>query len=516
MRRRRRIYTVPAMRGEPVRGALPDPGFYSLSGLEQVQAYRRGLVPRPPLAHLIGLAVTQVGPGTATLTAPTTPWLEAADEGLVLHCFAEAAVSTAVLTGAPPGMVVRTAAASLTQFRPATLDAAKLIAHARTIRDNRTYTYAEAAIEDDLGREIARAIGAVVVRPRDPPPPVAAPLGPPFEEPSFATPDPYLRPLPPGVGVVSREVWERRDGLTVMRMCSAGQPTAPITVLFRMRVAELDRGHARVAMEASEWFCLGDREVAPGAIANLMQIALAAVSTGLSSPGTRVGIVNTSVRFLRPVPPDGRELIADATVTDHEGTSVVTVATVTDADGQRVATAHTTWVLLPMRPRSRAPAERVLATVVFTDIVGSTARAGELGDERWRDLLAEHNSLVRRQLSTFRGRELKTTGDGFLAIFESPAQAVRCAQAIRDGAARLGVKIRVGMHTGECEVACGDVAGVAVHLAARVVEKAAAGDVLVSGTVRDLLLGSGLHFEDRGRHQLKGIEGDWPLFALSE
>jgi len=155
----------------------------------------------------------------------------------------------------------------------------------------------------------------------------------------------------------------------------------------------------------------------------------------------------------------------------------------------------------------------MLATVVFTDLVDSTARLSALGDERWQALLAEHQAVVRRHLEAFRGREVKTTGDGFLATFDSPARALKCALAIRAGVEALGLEIRAGIHTGECEVLKGDVSGIAVHLAARVLGAAAPGEVLVSGTVRDLLLGSELHFEDRGRHKLKGIEGEWQLFA---
>ena len=146
------------MRGEPVRGGLPHPAILSLCGIEQADALCRGLVPHPPLAHLTGLRVTQVGPGTATLTVPTSPWLDSG-EGLDISVVTEAALSTAVLTGAPAGADVRTAALSVTQFRPATLDADKLIAHARIIRKAPTFTYAEAALEDDLGREIARVMG---------------------------------------------------------------------------------------------------------------------------------------------------------------------------------------------------------------------------------------------------------------------------------------------------------------------------------------------------------------------
>jgi class 3 adenylate cyclase len=159
--------------------------------------------------------------------------------------------------------------------------------------------------------------------------------------------------------------------------------------------------------------------------------------------------------------------------------------------------------------------DRVLATVMFTDIVASTARAAELGDRRWRDLIETHDALVRRQLERHRGRAVKTLGDGFLATFDGPARGIRCAQAIRDGVRDLGVEIRAGLHTGELEVMDGDLGGLAVHIAARVLDRASPSEVLVSGTVKDLVVGSGIGFEDRGEHELRGVPGEWRLYAVS-
>jgi class 3 adenylate cyclase len=164
--------------------------------------------------------------------------------------------------------------------------------------------------------------------------------------------------------------------------------------------------------------------------------------------------------------------------------------------------------------RPAAEPDRVLATVVFTDIVASTERAAELGDRRWRDLLFSHHAIVRRELERFRGREVKTVGDGFLATFDGPARAVRCACAIRDRVGGLGLSIRAGLHTGECELIGDDVGGMAVHIGARVAATARAGEVLVSNTVKDLVVGSGIQFVDRGSHRLKGVPGSWRLFAV--
>jgi AhpD family alkylhydroperoxidase len=162
-------------------------------------------------------------------------------------------------------------------------------------------------------------------------------------------------------------------------------------------------------------------------------------------------------------------------------------------------------------PRS----DRVLATVVFTDIVGSTERAARLGDQQWRELLDRHDSVVRRQLERFRGKEVNTAGDGFLATFDGPGRAIHCAVAIRDAVRAMGVDVRVGVHTGEVEVRGDDLAGLAVHIGARVAHAAAAGEVLVSSTVKDLVAGSGIEFEDRGEHDLKGVPGSWRLYAVA-
>ena len=159
--------------------------------------------------------------------------------------------------------------------------------------------------------------------------------------------------------------------------------------------------------------------------------------------------------------------------------------------------------------------DRVLKTILFTDIVGSTQRAVELGDRRWRELLDHHDATVRGVLSRFRGEEIDTTGDGFFAAFDGPARAIRCAQAIVHDAGRLGLEVRAGLHTGECEVRGGGLAGIAVHTGARVAALAGSGEILVTSTVRDLVAGSNIDFADRGSHSLKGVPGQWQILAVN-
>jgi class 3 adenylate cyclase len=163
--------------------------------------------------------------------------------------------------------------------------------------------------------------------------------------------------------------------------------------------------------------------------------------------------------------------------------------------------------------RSAPEPDRVLSTVLFTDIVDSTSRAAELGDRRWREVLAEHDRVVRSSLARFRGREVKTMGDGFLATFDGPARAIGSALAIRDGVAAAGLSVRSGLHTGEIVLAGDDVAGIAVNIAARISAMAGSGEVLASSTVKDLVAGSGIRFEPRGVHRLKGIPDEWRIFA---
>jgi pimeloyl-ACP methyl ester carboxylesterase/class 3 adenylate cyclase len=185
-------------------------------------------------------------------------------------------------------------------------------------------------------------------------------------------------------------------------------------------------------------------------------------------------------------------------------------------DWQSYVEAIETFLIEAWADRATAEPEsdRVLATILFTDIVGSTAKAAELGDKRWRELLEAHHAVVRRQLLRHRGTELDTAGDGFFASFDGPARAIRCARAITSSVDELGIQVRAGVHTGECERMNGKVGGIAVHIGARVAAEAGPGEVVVSGTVKDLVAGSGIEFRDRGSAELKGVPGEWRLFAV--
>jgi class 3 adenylate cyclase len=499
---------------EPVRGAVAEASFFSLSGMEQARRVMRGLEAPYPVHHLVGHRLTQVGTGTAAATMPVSPWLQSLEGTVDFRILMEATLYYAVLTGAPPATEVQATAMAINNMRPCRLESETLVTRARTLNTGPTFTLADVLVEDAQGRGVAHGTATYIIRGIDPPPPAHRGSEAPYQRPSYPTPDPWQRPLS----------WSPRDmrldelpALEVARRIIAGEfPNIPLLELLGGRLVEASEGAAVFALLAGESLAYPTRQVAPGVIASLAWFALSAPMMTLASPGQRQAVLDQSVTFLAPVPTDGREVLARGRITHRRGDVLLSTAEMIDADGNTVAVSHQTSLLMAARRPTAVEPERVLATVLFTDIVGSTLQAGRLGDARWQELLDEHHALVRRQLQLFKGREVKTTGDGFLATFDSPGRAVQAARAIRDGVGRLGLEIRAGLHTGECEVSGADVAGIAVHIASRVQGLADTGEILVTGTVHDLVTGSGLRFGDRGRQSLKGVEGDWQLFSLVE
>jgi class 3 adenylate cyclase len=261
-----------------------------------------------------------------------------------------------------------------------------------------------------------------------------------------------------------------------------------------------------------EWWTRFERAcVTPSMARKLIDLNIRSDLSGVL-PAIRVPTLVMQQRDSPLVPPDaGREvaaLIPGARLVEAPGSDAY------DWPGGDDPETDVIEEFLTGRRPQRAP-ERVLATVLFTDIVASTDRAAELGDRAWRDLLDRHNELVRDRLERFRGHEIKTIGDGFLATFDGPTRAIQCASDIVEAVHPLGLAIRCGLHTGECELLDGDARGIAVHIGSRVCSYARADEVLVSSTVRDLAVGSELEFEDRGTHRLRGVPGEWRLFALS-
>jgi class 3 adenylate cyclase len=270
-------------------------------------------------------------------------------------------------------------------------------------------------------------------------------------------------------------------------------------------------------MPTSEWFCRLHREVSPGIIGLLANLAVRQSILEVCEPEDRFVILNATTSSIVPVRPDGHRLVAHGAVVLRRDEVIAIEASVTDHEGQTVVLGRGICLIRPRAmPARQRVGERRLLTVLFTDLVGSTAHAQKIGDARWRELLDEHNAIIRRQLGLHKGREVKTTGDGVLATFDSPTRAVECARGIRQGLRQLGLDIRAGIHTGECELVGHDVAGVAVHVASRVLSEAQSGEILVSSTVRDLIGGSEVLLLGRGAHQLKGLEGTWVLLAVAD
>ena len=290
----------------------------------------------------------------------------------------------------------------------------------------------------------------------------------------------------------------------------------PLCEFVGVQVHEVSRGSARITLPASPWFAGLYGTAAVSMVDLAGEVANAFALATVTDPAARILLNHVAQTFLAPVVPVGQDLTILGKVR-HRGDVVVCESEVSEPNGNLVAVTQLTCVLRDARSARRArPAERMLLTVVFTDLVGSTDLAARVGPSKWRDLLEQHNAVVRRQLEFHRGREVKCTGDGFLATFDSPSRAVAFARATREGLDRLDLAVRIGIHAGECEVMGADVGGLAVHIASRIEGTAKPNEILVSGTVHAMLAGSGVDFVDRGVHALRGVEGDHQLFAVAE
>jgi uncharacterized protein (TIGR00369 family) len=483
------------MLNEPVRGVIPEPSIRSLSGLEQLRAFLQGHRPRTPHAVLLGYRLTQGSSGTVVFNQPISPWFDVYDGFVDLTATAELVVWAAANTVAPPGVYVRTTNVSLRYLRPCTVENESVIARGRVLHAGSNITTVETLIEDALGRVVVHATGSTVFEVMDPPPSALGKPLEPVEEPTYPSPDPPRRPL--------------SSDWTVRRSAS------PLSRFLGVEFGDISPGRATVTMPASEWFCNSYREVSPGILGALGSVvARGCMAMEIPDPSERFVTINLTYSFFAPVPPDGSRLEAVSTLRARRNELALLDVEIFDAEGQVVLIGQATGLVRNPTARPGQRTERLLLTVLFTDLVGSTEQAVRLGDARWGELLDQHHTLVRRALNVHKGREVKTTGDGFLATFDSPTRAVRCARDIRDGVERLGLKITAGIHTGECDLVAGDVGGVAVHTASRIESAAESGEILVSATVRDLIAGSGFILTDRGAMELKGLEEEWKLFAV--
>jgi len=501
---------------EPVRGSVPPPWFPALPGIERIRAFSNGLLPLPPLFRLLGIRPAHVGPGAGTWTMPASDWLNGGFGGLEISAFVETVLVGVATTVLPAGVEVDPISLSINYFRPTRAQPGNLLARGRVVNTSSFFAFAEVEIEDLQGRQLAHAASQLAIRLIEPPPPPPPSELRPVEEPTYTTADPCLRPMPSAVPPT--ETSEQNDGLTVVRML-IDRPS-PHQELHGHQLVEVNEGRLIGTIPASEWFCRFSRHVAPGIVASIAQQQRSLATFSWRRPGDSFAGLEQHMRFYRPVLSNGQALRieAEARRAHRDGGDLSeATATIHDADGAVVASGYTITVYIDSSKRQRRStpeAKRILVTLLFTDIVGSTERAERLGDTRWRVLLEQYRASVRTEIARCEGIEVDTAGDGFFARFESPARALQCSRAARDALKRLGIEIRAGIHTGECEVQGRNLTGIAVHIAARVQAAATPGEILATETVKTIAIGSGIRFEDRGEHSLKGVPGEWRLYAV--
>lgn len=336
-----------------------------------------------------------------------------------------------------------------------------LIAHARVVNSSSLFVFTEVRVQDPDGRPLAQGSSQAAIVPITPPPPQPPDSLQRVEEPTYATPDPYLRPITAVVGL--DEILRSRSGLEALQTIVEGQVFSPLGHLFGVRGELAEEGTASISMPASEWLCRFTRHVAPGALASLASMVGYTGALTLLPREHWVAGLDLVVRYHSLAAPDGRLLhaVAAGVVTGSENVVVAPISVV-DEDSRLLLTGSFAGVFVDRARRTarpEQPAKRVLTTILVTDIVSSSGHADRLGDECWRELLSQHNEVVRSAITTHGGNEVKTTGDGFLVRFASPTGAVRCALAACDAVRPLGLEIRAGVHTGEAELQDGDLAG---------------------------------------------------------
>lgn len=501
--------------GEPVRGVMPDAGYAARPGVERVRALAGGTGPLPPLCHLVGLRVTQVEPGSVTVSMPATPWLvNAVEVHVSLDLLASVACELAGLSAVAAGHQVQLVALNSEPMRMARQSDGPFTARGTIVHAGRTFVRVRATVHDGGGRIVGHAIGTLA---RDTGGDLTETAIVPTAAPRYDGPDPPERPSPPDE--FPHRIWDQMEPLKVFLAVGEGElPSPNLNRLFGLGFVDGAPGACTLSMPASRWFSLQAAFVDPAILNTVSAVASGAAAMNLGTRDRISGEVNRTIAFERPIPTDDRTILFRAT-TRLQGTRLMFCdVEVSDADGNIAAVEQAVWQLIARRgdPKPKSAGKRKLATILFTDIVASTERAATLGDAGWTEMLSDHQDTVRQQLRIFGGHEVKTTGDGFLATFDSPANAVQCARAIRDRVQPSGLQIRAGLHAGELEVSDEDVAGIAVHIASRILSACGTNEVLVSSTVRDLTAGSGLRLENRGPHKLKGLDDEWVLFAARD
>lgn len=508
---------------ESPRGQLWGAEVLPMPGLDMLRASLERRLPDPPITRLTGLRLSEVGLASASVWMPASPWWQSG-AGVFLAgttaFVADMALGATVLTSAPAGTAITTSELSVNFLRVPTLRSQTLVGRGRLIHSTRSLGLAEATVEDAHGRLLGHASSRCVLFRVDPEILAARAVAGSQES---TTPDPHLREVEGEVH--GREYWDSTPARVAAEQVVAGEFVPPCYRLLGMRGVETREGEMAVALAASPWLCNAFGVIYGGAIAFVADAAIILAAGSTTEPGTAFNTIDVKLYFLRPVVPTDGDLVARAKVVHRGRTIAVVNCDIVGPDGSLVAQATSSVLLLPGRFWER-PVQvadeitpelaRTLTTVLFTDIVDSTRRAAELGDRRWRELIALYHASVREQLRRFRGREIDTAGDGVLAAFDGAARAIRAAMAIRGSVQKLELEVRSGIHAGEAEELGGKLVGIAVHIGARISAMAQPSEVLVSSTVKDLVAGSGIEFDDRGVHALKGIADEWHLYAVTD
>lgn len=501
---------------EPVRGRTPPPWFWSLSGIERVRAFSRGVLPWPPLSRLLGMRTTHVAAGTVTVAMPASDASIAAYGMLQIVPPMMSALLGASYTALPGGIDLVPLRFTLDPFRPAWPQPGNLIARARVVNSSNLYVFAEVQVQDPVGRHLGQGSLNSLLRRVEPTPPTPPDALQPVEEPVYQTPDPYLRSFPSSQFA---ELAQLEEGVAILRKVADGRLSVPAKTLYGIAFDEIAGGEAAVSIPASEWFCMVKSDVSYHVIAALADISAWSAAITLHQPGQSITLLDSATRFLQPVQADGRPLRAKTVFTEPVPHLFIADTKIRNADSGLVALHSGSYIRLEDKHRTRRQrkgSRRMLATLLFTDIVDSTGHAQRLGDAAWHALLEQHKLAVRREVSRHNGTEVDTTGDGFFIRFDSPAHAIEAARAARVTVAALGIQIRAGIHTGECELEGDKLAGMAVHIAARIQAAAEPGEVLVSSTVKDLTIGSTTRFTDKGERNLKGVPDRWRIYAVAD
>jgi uncharacterized protein (TIGR00369 family) len=491
-----------------------------MSGLDMLRAHLERRLPEPPITRLTGLRLSDASLGIASASMPASPWWQSGAGVFLAGTVAflsDLALGCTVLTSAPPGWGITTSELSVNFLRTPMVRSHTLIGRGRLIHATRSLGLSEATVEDGRGRLLAHATSRCVLFRLDAEVMAAHH---PQAGPEAKTPDPYLRPVEGDVR--GREFWDATPGIEIMKQVATGDFVPPCYLLMGLRGAGTEDGDAKLAMGCSRWLVNAFGVVYGGAIAFLCDATMIVAAGSALPAGTAFNTIDIKVNFLRPVMPSDGELLAHARVIHRGRTVAVVNCEVRDPQGKLAAQATASFLILPGRFWERPveianeitpEADRVLTTILFIDVVGSTSRAATMGDQAWREVLAAYQRALREEIQRFQGTEVDSVGDGFLVAFDGAARALRCAAAMRDSARAAGLDIRAGVHAGECERSGGKLVGIAVHAGQRIEALAAPGEILTTAMVKELVSGSGIEFEDRQEHELKGIPGTYHLFA---